>query len=154
MIAYVFVHRPAAGVDPGRYEELLREFQSVLAAEAPVGFLGAACLAVGDAYEDWYLLDGTASLDALEEAAVSGARRQPHDAAARASGEGAGGLYRLAAGPVDLFGVRVVRWEAEEPADVPAGAAVWRRRLALGPRPEWCVHAPGGAGLSARRVWP
>jgi hypothetical protein len=40
MLAYVFWHRAAAGVDAAEYEESLREFHGTLAAYPPGGFLG------------------------------------------------------------------------------------------------------------------
>ena len=45
MLAYVFWHHPAPGVNAGVYEQSLRAFHGTLAAHAPAGFLGSAALA-------------------------------------------------------------------------------------------------------------
>jgi hypothetical protein len=147
LIAYVFWHRRRKDVDEAEYEALLRDFHRVLADAAPEGFRASACFRRADEYEDWYLLDGSEALDPLEQAAVSGACRAPHDAAAAASIEGSGGLYRLREGPPVPGG----RWLATAPESLPAGATLWRRRLALGPKPEFCLQ---DGTVTGRRVWP
>ena len=101
MLAYVFWHwrRPAC---PPPYEALQRRFHAALEAAPPAGFSGSRSLAIagapwaadgGQAYEDWYLLEGSAALDPLNAAAVTASRQQPHDAAAAAAEGGTAGLY-------------------------------------------------------------
>src|SRR5512135_2820049 len=102
MLAYLFWHWPSPAVDPARYADALVAFHRSLAAAPPPGFrgsrvyelAGAPWVPVARAYEDWYLLDDFAALGALNDAAISGARREPHDAAARLAAGGQGGVYR------------------------------------------------------------
>ena len=87
------------------------EFQETLAANKPSGFQqsvvfrirGASWLNTSDeAYEEWYLLDDSAAMDRLNEAAVSGACEEPHNRVAREAADGTGGLYRLREGVENL----------------------------------------------------
>ena len=152
MLAYVFWHWPRADVDPGRYADALLAFHGALAEAPPPGYhgsrvlevFGAPWLPVARALEDWYLVEDFTALGALNDAAVSGQRRDPHDGAARMALGGAGALYRR---------IREGTTESEEvvwvgkPADlgysqflarVPP-AELWQRQLALGPGPEFCL---------------
>ena len=152
-IAYVFWHWPTAGTDPARYAEALVAFHHVLASAPPAGFRGsrvlevegAPWLPVARAFEDWYFLDDFAALGALNEAAVAGARREPHDAAARLAAGGHGAIYRLLTpAPGPLSGVAT--W-CSKPPGVPyprfletlPAAETWQRQLVLGPAPEFCL---------------
>src|SRR5262245_3192340 len=110
MHAYVFWHWPRAGAAGPAYDDALVHFHEALAGAGATWFHGSALFRTGSlpwlpgatpAYEDWYLLDGSAALDALNDLAVSGARQQPHDRAAAAAEGGSGGLYRLRAGLPD-----------------------------------------------------
>ena len=89
-LAYLFWHWPAAGTDRAAYEEGLARFHRALGlpgsrtmrlARAP--YPGAA----PDPYEDAYPVRDWAELGALNERAVTGARKPPHDAAAAHAGE-------------------------------------------------------------------
>jgi hypothetical protein len=183
LLAYAFWHQPADPQDL-TYPGALHEFHAALAAHPPGGLVSSWTWVLdappwvpfdrqGTAYLDWYVVDGLAALSALAEAAVSGVRAAPHDAAAARSGTGAGALYRLVGGPATAgAGEVTLAW-----VDKPRGAArdaftrrlqttgggVWRRQLVLGPGPEPVVviDTPGGgtagvagAGWSAsgRRV--
>jgi hypothetical protein len=165
MLAYVFWHGPAEGVDGERYERALLAFHSSLGRTPPFGFDGSAVARIGAlpwragevrAYEDWYLVADFAALGVLNEAAVGRGHRTSHDAAAKGLGKGTAGLYRLLEG--DVQGARTI-------ADCPhatwvtpgrgaghgelaamlgdgldrGGASVWQRQLVLGPAPEFCV---------------
>src|SRR5437879_9398499 len=55
VLAYVFSHRPADGVDVGAYEDALRQFHRELASASLNGFVESATFAVGGGYSDWYL---------------------------------------------------------------------------------------------------
>lgn len=166
MLAYVFWHWPAVA-EEGRYEEALVAFHRSLAASRPDGMRGSRAFAVeaapwlpvARAYEDWYFLDDFAALGTLNEAAVSGARRAPHDGAARLAGGGAGGVYRRISSPVGRPVDRIT-WlakpagmsYAELLARLPA-VEVWQRQLVLGPAPEFClVGSDPPAGLEGRAV--
>ncbi len=156
MLAYVFWHWPAPGVDPGRYVDALLDFHRALAAAPSAGLRGSRVLAVERApwtpveraFEDWYLVDDFAALGALNEAAVSGPRREPHDGAARLAAGGAAGVYRrLCAGPRPWD---QVTWISKPPgmsyADLAArlpAAETWQRQMVLGPTPEFCLLGVG-----------
>jgi hypothetical protein len=170
MLAYVFWHWRRPRVSAATYESLQSEFHAALAAAPPSGFLRSACVAIagapwaadgGEAYEDWYLVDGSAALDPLNAAAVTASRQQPHDVAAAAAGGGTAGLYRLRLGTVD-GPPRSASWFAK-PAGMSYGAlfgalepmvraeraALWGRQMTLGPAHEFCLHAPPGVSLPA-----
>lgn len=105
MLAYLSWHWPRDSVGNEAYEEgSLPGFYETLAMTSPEGFRGSATFRIEGtswldsgprAYEDWYLLDGTFALEPLNEAAVSGKRRQPHDERARAPPVAPGGHYSL-----------------------------------------------------------
>jgi hypothetical protein len=154
MLAYVFSHRPADGVDIADYEGALKRFHATLAASPPAGFLGSSTFRVGDRYSDWYLVDSSAALDVLNDAAVSGARTQAHDAAAHMAVDFAGKLYGLSAGEPLLdpgYEIRFSKpagmgyadlYERIKKYTIGPGASLWRRMMVLGPPPEFCLIAP------------
>jgi hypothetical protein len=184
MLAYVFWHWRRAEVPEPSYVELQRRFHAALAGAPPLGFLGSHSAAIrgvswaaagADAYEDWYVLDGTAALDPLNDAAVTASRQSPHDAAAAAAQGGTAGLYRLRRG--SGIGVhRTAAWFAKpdgmsygelyaalESLLLSTGGALWGRQMVLGPTPEFCLHtrepvdlpAPLTAQTVARSpIWP
>jgi hypothetical protein len=106
VLAYVFWHTPR-DVDIARYENRLVAFHRALAASPPDGFASSWSVRVdrppwlpdGAAhYLDWYVVAGFGALGALNEAAVSGPRQAPHDAAAALAGAGTAGVLGLLAG--------------------------------------------------------
>jgi hypothetical protein len=114
-------------------------------------------LPVADAYEDWYLVEGSFALDPLNEVAVSPALGPPHDQAARGA-SGAGGLYRLRSGlPAPRDGV--VHWLSKARTDTRTSARASRPtrcsgagRWWLGPAPEFLLEwdrAPEGVDAVA-----
>jgi hypothetical protein len=163
-LAYLFWHWPAAGADLGRYARDLLAFQAAL------GLPGTHSLRLRRApfdgppdgvFEDWYPVDEWAALGELNERAVSGARRGPHDVAAASAAGGAGGVYRLiagnAAGEPPAFAAWLAKPDGETyDAFLPAlkaaapGAAIWQRQMVLGPAPEFAVLAPVPVSLP----WP
>lgn len=185
MLAYVFWHWPQVDIDRDAYEDHLREFQKTLAANKPAGFQqsvvfrirGASWLNTNDeAYEEWYLLDDSAAMDRLNEAAVSGACEEPHNRVAREAADGIGGLYRLREGVGNLNDAKFAVW-LSKPAGVSyknfyadlrsltasPGVALWGRQMTLGPTTEFCIHSqspielpPGYSGhsISLERVYP
>ena len=86
----------------------------------------------------------------LNDAAVSGRRRAPHDLAAAHAAAGAGGVYRLVSGEAASIRAPFAAWVtkprgtshedfARELAGL--GGAVWQRQLVLGPGSEFCLLA-------------
>jgi hypothetical protein len=167
MLAYVFWHRPAAGVEQAAYEHALERFHRSLAHRPPSGFRGSAALRLPElpwlaalagadeagGYEDWYLLEDWSAVGVLEEAAVSRGHASAHDAAAARAGAAAGAIYRLVEGRPRLDAERAV-WVAHRPGHQPPSLGallgdgidperdgLWRRCLVLGPAPEHCLLA-------------
>jgi hypothetical protein len=154
VLAYVFFHRPAPGVDATAYETALRRFHASLTGESPPGFVRSSTYREGGGYADWYLVESSAALDALNEAAVTGARSASHDAVAHMSADGAGKLLTLVSGtaPADTgYEIRFSKpsgmgytelYERVKPWTERAGVTLWRRMMVLGPPPEFCLLAP------------
>lgn len=163
MLAYVNWHWSQPEIDRGVYEDHLREFHETLAANKSNGFQqsvvfrirGASWLNTSDeAYEEWYLLDDSAAMDRLNEAAVSGACEEPHNRVAREAADGTAGLYRLREGVEDLDGAKFAIW-LSKPAGVSykslyadlqsltsqPSVALWGRQMTLGPATEFCIHS-------------
>ncbi|MDQ6880176.1 MAG: hypothetical protein M3082_21230 [Candidatus Dormibacteraeota bacterium] len=151
MLAYVFSHRAAPGVEAGLYEESLRRFHAALASASPSGFIASNTFRTGNAYADWYLLENSAALDVLNAAAVSGARTPAHDVIARMAVDGAGKLLSLASGQPSMdaqFEVRFAKPAGVQYVDLYArlqtwtsatGTSLWRRMMVLGPPPEFTL---------------
>ena len=90
----VFWHRPQLMFDRGSYLDHLADFHRTLASNKPSGFQRSVVFRIsgakwlnttGEAYEEWYLLDDSAAMDRLNEAAVSGVCEMPHNKVARGS---------------------------------------------------------------------
>ena len=162
MLAYAFWHWKRPDVSLETYEARQSDFQAALAAHPPEGFLrgstvrieGAPWAAAGDlAYEDWYVIRGMSALEALNEGAVTAARKAPHDAVAQLAAGGTAGLYGLRAGS-PMTTPSLATWfrkpsglsysalfEALAPTIATAPAALWMRQMVLGPTPEFCLHS-------------
>jgi hypothetical protein len=184
MLAYVFWHWRKPMATAADYEVAQRRFHAALSAAPPPGFLRSFSVAFqgapwaadrGEAYEDWYLVDGSAALDPLNAAAISASRQAPHNAAAALAGGGTAGLYALRQGEPAATPT-VLTWFAKpdstsygelftllEPLTGQAGAALWCRQMTLGPALEFCLHSRESVTLPApvaplalrcRVVWP
>ena len=176
MLAYVFWHWPQSTIAPDTYIHHLLAFHQTLAANKPPGFhesvvfriRGASWLNTTDeAYEEWYLLDDSAAMDPLNDAAVSGVCEEPHNRVAREAADGIGGLYRLRAGNGQLSEAKHALWlskpagvsykdfySALEPLTSQPSVALWGRQMTLGPTTEFCIQSsspielpPGFSGL-------
>ena len=154
-LAYVFWHWPA---QRALYEERMEAFHGALERPGSVTFrLDRAPFDDPEPpYEDWYPVADWADLGALNDVAVSGPRRAPHDAVAAMSRKGAGGVYRLIAGAMPLGEVTHAAWTATPPPQPPPAGAVWQRQLVLGPAPEYAVlgASPSDAGPDAVLTGP
>ena len=164
MLAYVFWHWPQPQIEHGSYVDHLAEFHRTLAANKPDGFRKSVVFRIsnanwlntdGEAYEEWYLLDDSAAMDRLNDAAVSGVCEVPHNRVAREAADGTGGLYRLRAGGEELAQARYAVWLSKpsgvsykdfyaglEPITSQPGVALWGRQMTLGPTTEFCIHSP------------
>lgn len=182
MLAYLFWHRPAEGVERTTYEGAAEHFHRSLAHTPPAGFRGSALYRIqappwlsgqravdgtvyGTVYEDWYLVEDFTALGVLNETAVAHGHRGAHDEIAHRYGAGAGGLYVLREGHVNGPPDQAI-WIARPRgahhlvlADLlgdgmdPARSSLWRRALVLGPAPEYCLLAPEPpAGIAATRL--
>ena len=169
LLAYVFWHRPRAAVAAGQYEARLLAFHDALAAHPPEGLRGShvARLAAapwlpgdGPVYEDWYLVTDWAALGRLNDAAVQGPRRPPHDAAAEAAADGSAGIYRRTLGAPRPEGA-LATWfakpdgltysalgEALDERLAGRDASMWQRQMTLGPAPEICLLADEAVELA------
>jgi hypothetical protein len=164
MLAYVFWHWPQPQIETGSYVDHLIAFHRMLAANKPDGFRESVVFRIlnanwlntnGEAYEEWYLLDDSAAMDRLNDAAVSGFCEEPHNRVAREAADGIGGLYRLRAGAEDLALARYAVWLSKpngvsykdfyaglESITSQPGVALWGRQMTLGPTTEFCIHSP------------
>jgi hypothetical protein len=159
MLAYVFSHRPAPGVDSAVYEEALRRFHAALASAPSSGFIRSTTYRIGDGYSDWYLVESSAALDWLNAAAISGTRTPAHDAAARMAVDGSGKLWSLAGGEAPHGAGFEIRFAKPAGVSYPELSArlepwtsrpevsLWRRMMVLGPPPEFCLVAPSALEL-------
>jgi hypothetical protein len=169
VLAYLFWHAPAEGAGADAYVARLAAFHRALAAAPPAGFRGSWSVrlerppwegAPDARFEDWYLVEDWAALGGLNDAAVQGPRKEPHDAVAGVAGEARGGVYALhqgeVVGPAPWVGWVVKPRGAPYPefearlADAAEGGAVLRRQMVLGPAPEYAVLADGPRALP----WP
>jgi hypothetical protein len=162
MLAYIFWHAPGPATEQTAYEAGLAGFHELLRQQTLAGFHGSLCLRIDGApwvpanpgYEDWYLVEGSAVLDPLNELAVSTEMKAAHDRPALAAGFGAGGLYRLLSGRV----AQPAAWATwlRKPAGMAYAdfyreitpwtsrpdVSLWRRQMVLGPSPEFCIVGP------------
>ncbi len=185
MLAYVFWHWPFPNVEVEAYEQRLAAFQRALAAEGPRGFQRAAVFRLPGApwlsgeprgYEDWYLVDGFAALEALNQGAVSAWAGPDHDRAAVLAAGGTAGLYRHYGGDALATAGRFATWFSKPAgvsyADLEArlrpwfeqpGVGVWQRQMTLGPTREFCLRSPArldlpsdldALTLEVEQIWP
>ena len=171
LMAYVFWHWPRPEISLELYERKLVLFQNTLTSSEPDGLVEALSFRVnglpwgpkeGKAYEDWYVLRDFAALGTINEFAVSGESREPHDSIAKDYMKGAGGVFKLITGDLRLREARFETWvekqvgpsyqsyyeEVGRHADW-MHSDLWRRQLVLGPSAQFCIHSDGPLNLPA-----
>jgi len=161
---YIFWHWPRPDVDLSVYAGKLVRFQEELenaVGGTLVGETGAYRSAAppwtpGDAavFSDWYSMDSGARLDELNDGAVGGeAVRLAHTELAALYGGGAGSLYDYKRGTAfDPMFLRYTHWFPKpagmtyhdfnrllEPVTSQSNTTLMRRRMVLGPSPEFCL---------------
>jgi len=164
MLAYLFWHWREAQIAPQIYQEHLIRFHKTLSEHKPNGLLSSRVLLLEQApwigrsertYEDWYIVENSGALDLLNEGAVSGFRKEPHQQVARWAAGGMGGLYRHHTGDLNSTAPRVTYWFAKpsgmtyetlyetlEPTIQQTGGSLWQRHMVLSPAPEFCYQSP------------
>jgi len=163
ILGYVFWHRPRRGTKVGEYERMLAGFQSSLKSHPPDGLIEALSFRTEGwpwsregslSYEDWYLVKDFASLGLLNEAAVSGSSRRPHDEVAKDADAGSGGVYGRIWGKLPLGDARFAAWMSKPLGESYASffeeverivrhvpTSLWRRQMVLGRATEFCLHS-------------
>ncbi len=163
MLAYVFSHHAADGADVAGYEAGLRRFHELLGAAPPQGFISSSTFRIAGGYSDWYLVENSAALDPLNEAAVTGRRQPAHDAVARMAVDFTGKLFALVKGKLVLSDALSFETRFSKPAQTSypdlyarldewtnqPEVSLWRRMMVLGPPPEFCLLSPTRLELPA-----
>jgi hypothetical protein len=170
VLAYVFWHAPEIVDDLDTYETALAAFHRGLTPADIRGFRGSHACAVDGAvwvaapvvYEDWYFVDDFTALGTLNENAVSGHRRTPHDNVAAMAVKSIAGAYALHHGAAQVSNASRAVWfgkprrtSYDEFYDqVGDRGSLWRRQMVLGPTPEFCSidddDTPAGAVVVTR----
>lgn len=156
MIAWIFWHTRHADAGESDYRTALRAFHDLILTTAPEGFLGVRVLrhealpwlvSATEVYEDWYFVESSAALDALDEAALAAFSQDAHARIARLAATATAGLYRLRAGeplpsPAHTFWMSKPRQDPYAPfiERLSRAGTVWSRKMVLGPAPEFCVE--------------
>ncbi len=173
MLAYVFWHWKDPLIATLTYEASLIRFHETLRAYPSDGFCSSQILRIEGVpgwlptrdtivYEDWYLLENSAALDGLDQAAIGPACREAHDQVARQASGGTGGLYRLHTGQLGSGNAQFACWFAKPagmtyqacyeqilPLLEQAGGVLWQRQMTMGPALEFCWHGPVELALPA-----
>ncbi len=182
-LSFILWHWPAEGVSAGDYYRALSRFHTALKDEPPDGFLESGVVrfdalpwiaAPGPIYQDWYVITDFTAMGILNDGAVDGSRKSPHDEVAGMAADGVGGLYAVEAGQPSALSGGLFHW-LRKPEDrntpeylrslkdiaLAAGGTLWRRQMNLGVAPEYCLRAErriDAAGveqvMSGMDVWP
>ena len=201
ILKFVLWTWPSAVADAAEYEDHRVKFHQVLAHKKVEGYLGSGLFKIDTApwagsflfenspwlgghktvYEEWYLFNGSASLDAVNEATIAGPYKDSHAKFLRKDlGGECAGLYYLRSGDLEhalsgitqsecsaWFGKTYATYddlvERLTPIMSSSGSVLWRRLLVLGPTPEFhldvdaSVTLPGDlrpCWVKRTRIWP
>ena len=159
MLAYLFWHRPAEGVERETYERAAEHFHRSLAHSPPAGFRGSELYrtqappwlpGAPTVYEDCYLVEDFTALGVLNETAVAHGHRGAHDEIANRYGSGAGGLYALLEGHTHLHaGSRGADPSATQPPD----SVLWIARPRGAQRAELAELLGDGMDPARSSLW-
>lgn len=182
-LSFLLWHWYLEGVNELEYNRALSAFHTALKENPPEGFIDSGVArfdalpwisARGPIYQDWYVISDFTAMGILNEGAVDGPRKAPHDEVAAMAADGIGGLYMLEVGAPAASRAGHFHW-LRKPAnrDTPEylaeirgladaeGASLWRRQMNLGTTPEYClitdrrVDPPGVEHVFAGEcVWP
>jgi hypothetical protein len=159
VLAYVLWHHARNAALRNVYEAGLAAFHGGLQRARIPGFITSSSHAVSPlpwlhqsaSHEDWYVVEDWAALGALNERAVAGHHKTPHDLIAHSASVEAAALYGLRAGTCNAQASRAtwfnkppnlaywVLWEMLDPYLRETECSLWQRQLALGPSPEFCI---------------
>jgi hypothetical protein len=173
MLAYVFWHVPRPDFTSREYERALMDFLADLASAPPRGLASCATYRISEVpwsagrrgHEDWYFVQSSADLDALNEAAVAPRRWDVHAAVATKMEIGHGGLYRHLHGEEQPLGGERAAWltrprgiRYEEPLqEIINGTtgflSCWRRQMVLGPGEEFVIIGTSRLAVSVPKGW-
>lgn len=155
MLAYVFWHQTEYSED--EYINSLIDFHKYFNENIRVdGYLGSIVVKVnfvpwseGSAYEDWYLMESSKTLDLINDIVINDYKvKQLHDKVAKIARNGKGGLYKLINGSLDSPSYPYAYWISK-----PLGMSyddfykeinlknLWRKQLAMGPFSEFCIFS-------------
>jgi hypothetical protein len=164
MLAYIFWHWPYPNVARESYQDDLIKFHRSLASSKPNGFQYSVVFRIKgapwigentEAYEDWYLIEDSAALDLLNDAAISHSHKDSHDRVALRAAGGAAGLYRFRTGQINVRQSEFAIWFSKPTGisyemfydslsqwTTQPGVGLWGRQMVLGPTSEFCLLSP------------
>ncbi|QGA55401.1 hypothetical protein GFS03_12895 [Sulfolobus sp. E5-1-F] len=167
MLAYVFWHQIGTSNEE-EYERNLVAFHDYFNKNAKIeGYLGSLVVRVnyvpwaeGDAYEDWYFMQSSKTLDLINKAVLEiGDIKEIHDRIARIAKNGKGGLYGIVKGDILSPSYTYAYW-ISKPSGMkyenfykeiePFSQNLWRRQLAMGPLSEFCVFSKTPLNVSQK----
>ncbi|MBT8399028.1 MAG: hypothetical protein KJO98_01015 [Rhodothermia bacterium] len=182
-LSFLLWHWYLDGVSEHEYERALSAFHTALREDPPDGFVDSGVVrfdglpwiaASGPVYQDWYVITDFTAMGVLNEGAVGGSRKGPHDDVAAMAADGVGGLYALEAGPGPAASSGFYHWLRKPKGRTTAEyldslrdlsraceGSLWRRQMNLGTAPEYCLIAdrrtdvPGTEHVSiGEGIWP